>query len=72
VSTFLSELLLRARSHSGTSIMFLGFKRQISMQNTPSEIADLEQGQISKYHKQDKGDALATRNTKRNGDGTDQ
>jgi hypothetical protein len=54
------------------SIMLLGFKRQISMQNTPSEIADLEQSQTSKYHKQDRGDPLATRNTKRNGDGTDQ
>jgi hypothetical protein len=41
------------------------------MQNTPSEIADLEQSQTSKNHKQYEGDALAIHNTKRNGDSAD-
>jgi hypothetical protein len=54
-----------------TSIMLLDFKRQISMQNTPSEITDLEQSQTSKNHKRYKGDALAIHNTKRNGDSAD-
>jgi hypothetical protein len=62
---------LEAWSPSVTSIMLLEFKRQISMQNTPSEIANLEQNQTRKYHKQDKGDALATHNTKRSDGGTD-
>ena len=52
--------------------MLLGFKGQIFMQNTPSEITDLKQSQTSKYHERDKGDALATRNAKRGGGGTDQ
>jgi hypothetical protein len=62
---------LEAWSPSATSIMLLDFKHQISMQNTPSEIADLEQSQTSKNHKQYKGDALAIHNTKRNGDSAD-
>jgi|ERR1700730_9775727 hypothetical protein len=52
--------------------MLLGFESQICVQNAPNEIPDLEQSQIAKYHKQDRGDALANRNTKPNRNGTDQ